>query len=47
MDLIFYNRILKCCILIDLKIENKTIGIIICEDKNDTLVNMTLPEENQ
>ena len=73
VDLVFYNRILKCFVLIDLKIgevthqdlgqmqmyvnyydryvrlpdENKTIGIIICKEKNDTLVRMTLPEDNQ
>lgn len=73
VDLVFYNRLLKCFVLIDLKIgklkhqdigqmqmyvnyydrhvklddENKTIGIIICKDKNDTLVNMTLPEGNE
>ncbi len=72
VDLVFYNRLLKCFVLIDLKIgevthqdlgqmqmyvnyydrfvklsdENKTIGIIICKDKNDTLVKMTLPEDN-
>ena len=73
IDLVFYNRLLKCFVLIDLKIgklkhqdlgqmqmyvnyydrfvklpdENKTIGIIICKEKNDTLVKMTLPEDNQ
>lgn len=73
VDLVFYNRILKCFVLIDLKIgklkhqdigqmqmyvnyydrnvklpdENKTIGIIICNDKKDTLVEMTLPENNE
>lgn len=73
VDLVFYNRLLKCFVLIDLKIgklkhqdigqmqmyvnyydrhvklddENKTIGIIICKDKNDTFVNMTLPEGNE
>lgn len=73
VDLVFYNRLLKCFVLIDLKIgklkhqdigqmqmyvnyydrhvklddENKTIGIIICKDKNDTLINMTLPEGNE
>lgn len=73
VDLVFYNRLLKCFVLIDLKIgklkhqdigqmqmyvnyydrnvkledENKTIGIIICNDKKDTLVEMTLPEENE
>lgn len=73
VDLVFYNRLLKCFVLIDLKIgklkhqdlgqiqmyvnyydrfvklpdENKTIGIIICKVKNDTLVKMTLPDDNQ
>lgn len=73
VDLVFYNRILRCFVLIDLKIgevthqdigqmqmyvnyydrvvklpeENKTIGIIICHEKNDTLVRMTLPEDNK
>jgi predicted nuclease of restriction endonuclease-like (RecB) superfamily len=73
VDLVFYNRILKCFVLIDLKIgklkhqdigqmqmyvnyydrfvkmndENKTIGIIICKEKNDTLVEITLPEDNE
>lgn len=73
VDLVFYNRILRCFVLIDLKIgevthqdigqmqmyvnyydrvvklpeENKTIGIIICREKNDTLVRMTLPEDNK
>ena len=72
IDLVFYNRLLKCFILIDLKIgevthqdlgqmqmyvnyydryvklpdENDTIGIIICKDKNDTLVKLTLPKDN-
>ena len=72
VDLVFYNRILKCFVLIDLKIgelkhqdlgqmqmyvnyydrkiknenENKTIGIILCKDKSETIVEMTLPEEN-
>ena len=74
VDLVFYNRILKCFVVIDLKIgelkhqdigqmmmyvnyfdrvekiddENKTIGIILCKDKSDALVEMTLPkDENQ
>ena len=72
VDLVFYNRILKCFVMIDLKIgevthqdlgqmqmyvnyydryvrlpdENKSIGIIICREKNDTLVKLTLPEDN-
>ncbi|MGL4688119.1 MAG: PDDEXK nuclease domain-containing protein [Fusobacteriaceae bacterium] len=73
VDLVFYNRLLNCFVLIDLKIgevthqdlgqiqmyvnyydrfvklpeENKTIGIIICKEKNDTLVEITLPENNE
>lgn len=72
IDLVFYNRLLKCFVLIDLKIgevthqdlgqmqmyvnyydryvklpdENDTIGIIRCKDKNDTLVKLTLPKDN-
>lgn len=72
VDLVFYNRLLRYFVLIDLKIgevthqdlgqmqmyvnyydrevklpeENKTIGIIICREKNDTLVKMTLPQDN-
>ncbi|HED37700.1 MAG TPA: DUF1016 domain-containing protein [Ignavibacteria bacterium] len=73
VDLVFYNRLLCCFVLIDLKIgklthqdlgqiqmyvnyydryvklpeENKTIGIILCRDKNDALVEITLPENNE
>jgi predicted nuclease of restriction endonuclease-like (RecB) superfamily len=73
VDLVFYNRILKSFVLIDLKIgelrhqdigqlqmyvnyydrfvklkeENKTIGIILCQDKSETLVKITLPEDNE
>ncbi len=73
VDLVFYNRLLKCFVLIDLKIgklkhqdlgqmqmyvnyydrhvkldeENKTIGIILCKDKKDTMVEITLPEHNK
>jgi predicted nuclease of restriction endonuclease-like (RecB) superfamily len=73
IDLVFYNRILKCFILIDLKIgelkhqdigqmqmyvnyfdrevklddENKTIGIILCQDKSESVVRYTLPENNE
>lgn len=72
VDLVFYNRLLRCFVLIDLKIgelthqdlgqmqmyvnyhdrfvklpeENKTIGIILCKDKSQTLVEITLPENN-
>ncbi|MEI6280991.1 MAG: PDDEXK nuclease domain-containing protein [bacterium] len=73
IDLVFYNRILKCFVVIDLKIgdlkhqdigqmqmyvnyydrnvkledENKTIGIVLCQDKSETLVEITLPENNK
>lgn len=73
IDLVFYNRILKCFVLIDVKIgelrhqdigqmqmyvnyydrekrledENKTIGIILCQDKSEALVQYTLPENNE
>jgi len=72
VDLVFYNRFLKCFVVIDLKIgeikhqdigqmmmyvnyfdrhektedEHKTIGIILCKDKSESLVKLTLPEEN-
>ena len=72
VDLVFFNRILKCFVLIDLKIgelkhqdigqmqmyvnyydrkvklddENNTIGIILCKDKKQSIVEMTLPEDN-
>jgi len=73
IDLVFYNRLLKCFVLVDLKIgklkhqdlgqmqmyvnyydrfvkleeENKTIGIVLCKDKKDTMVEITLPENNE
>lgn len=73
VDLVFYNRILQCFVLIDLKIgelkhqdlgqmqmyvnyfdrnirlqhEQKTIGLIMCKDKSDALVEYTLPENNE
>lgn len=43
VDLVFYNRILRCFVLFDLK---KTIGIILCKDRNKAIVEMTLPEDN-
>jgi predicted nuclease of restriction endonuclease-like (RecB) superfamily len=72
IDLVFYNRILKCFVLIDLKIgelkhqdigqmqmyvnyydrkvkleeESKTIGIILCQNKSEAVVEFTLPENN-
>ena len=36
-----------CDRFVKLPDENNTIGIIICKEKNDTLVKMTLPENNQ
>ena len=72
-DLVFYNRLLRCFVVLELKTgklthqdlgqlqmyvnyydryekvsgENKTIGILLCRDKNDSLVKMTLPEDNK
>jgi len=71
VDLVFYNRLLQCYVLVDLKIdklthqdlgqmqmyvnyydryvrqdfEKPTIGILLCESKNDALVELTLPKE--
>ena len=36
----YYDRKVK------LKDENKTIGILLCKNKNDAVVEMTLPEDN-
>lgn len=73
IDLVFYNRVLRSFVLIDLKIgelkhqdlgqmqmyvnyydremrlegENKTIGIVLCQNKSDLLVEYTLPEDNE
>lgn len=72
VDLVFYNRLLKCFVLFDLKIgeikhqdigqmqmyvnyydrqvkledENPTIGIVLCKDKKQSMVEMTLSENN-
>lgn len=72
-DLVFYNRLLRCFVVIELKTgklthqdlgqlqmyvnyydrceklpdENPTIGILLVTDKNDTVVKMALPEDNQ
>ena len=69
VDLVMYNRLLRCFVLFDLKIgklkhqdlgqmqmyvnyydryektddENPTVGILLCRDKNDSLVELTLP----
>ncbi len=73
VDLVFFNRILRCFVLFDLKLgslkppdigqmqmyvnyydrivklpdENPTIGIILCKDKKQAIVEMTLPENNK
>jgi len=73
VDLVFYNRLLRCFVLVDLKLgklthqdlgqmqmyvnffdrfqrvehEAKTIGIILCSDKNDAMVKITLPDDNE
>jgi hypothetical protein len=70
VDLVFYNRLLQCYVLIDIKtddlkhqdigqmqmyvnyydrnvkqdFEKPTIGILLCKEKNDSIVQMTLPE---
>ena len=72
VDLVFYNRLLRCFVLIDLKLgklthqdlgqmqmyvnyfdrhqreehEAPTVGIVLCSDKNDAMVKITLPEDN-
>lgn len=71
VDLVFYNRLLQCYVLIDLKVdklthqdlgqmqmyvnyydryqrqewEKPTIGILLCKEKNDALVELTLPKD--
>ena len=71
VDLVFFNRLLRCFVLFDFKVgqlkhqdigqmqmyvnyydrkvkleeENPTIGIIICKDKKDAVVEMTLPKD--
>jgi RecB family endonuclease NucS len=73
IDLVLYNRLLQCFVIIEIKTskithqdigqlqmyvnyhdryekkdhENPTIGILLCADKNDSLVKITLPENNQ
>ena len=73
IDLVFYNRLLKCFVLIDLKRgklkhqdigqmqmyvnyydrevklddENPTIGLLLCHDKDNAVVEYTLPNNNQ
>ncbi len=71
VDLVLYNRLLQCYVLIDLKVddlthqdlgqmqmyvnyydryvkqdfERPTIGILLCKQKDDALVELTLPED--
>ncbi|MGB0427595.1 MAG: PDDEXK nuclease domain-containing protein [Flavobacteriales bacterium] len=73
IDLVFYNRLLQCFVVIEIKttklthqdigqlqmyvnyydrtekqdFENPTIGILLCTDKNDAMVKITLPEDNK
>lgn len=73
VDLVFYNRLLQCFVLIEIKteklahehlgqlqmyvnyydrfekqsFENSTIGILLCADKNDAVVRISLPENNK
>lgn len=73
IDLVFYNRLLQCFVIIEIKttklkhedigqlqmyvnyydrfekqdFENPTIGILLCADKNDSVVKITLPENNK
>jgi hypothetical protein len=72
VDLVFYNRLLRCFVLVDLKLgklthqdlgqmmmyvnyydrtqrtpdEARTVGIVLCSEKNDAMVRITLPEDN-
>ncbi|OWY22353.1 DUF1016 domain-containing protein [Sphingobacteriales bacterium UPWRP_1] len=73
IDMVFYNRLLQCFVLIEIKtdklthqdigqlqmyvnyydrfekqdFENPSIGILLCADKNDAVVKITLPENNK
>jgi len=72
-DLVFYNRLLRCFVVIEIKThkithedlgqlqmyvnyfdrmeklpdENPTVGILLCANKNDTVVRFSLPEDNK
>lgn len=72
VDLVFYNRLIQCYVLIDLKVdklthqdlgqmqmyvnyydrykkqdfEKPTVGILLCKEKNDALVELTLPKDS-
>jgi predicted nuclease of restriction endonuclease-like (RecB) superfamily len=71
LDLVFYNRLLRCYVVIDLKLdklthqdlgqmqmyvnyydrhvklpgENPTIGLLLCKEKKDAVVKLTLPAD--
>jgi len=73
VDLVFYNRLLQCFVIFEIKThklthqdigqlqmyvnyfdrvekqdyENPTIGVLLCADKNDTVVKYTLPRDNK
>lgn len=73
VDLVFYNRLLQCFVIIEIKTHklthqdigqlqmyvnyydrieklyhvNPTIGILLCANKNDTVVRFTLPEDKK
>ncbi|HWO18723.1 MAG TPA: PDDEXK nuclease domain-containing protein [Kofleriaceae bacterium] len=73
VDLVFYNRLLRAFVLVDLKLgklthqdlgqmqmyvnyfdqfhraehEVKTIGIVLCSEKNDAMAKITLPDNEQ
>lgn len=73
VDLVFYNRLLQCFVIIEIKTEklnhqdigqlqmyvnyydriekndneNPTIGILLCANKNDSVVKFSLPENNK
>lgn len=73
VDLVFYNRLLRCFVLVDLKLnklthqdlgqmqmyvnlydqtqridgEAPTVGIVLCSEKNDAMVRITLPADSQ
>ncbi|MEY5042175.1 MAG: hypothetical protein RLZZ414_1734 [Bacteroidota bacterium] len=73
VDLVFYNRILQCFMIVEIKtnkithqdigqlqmyvnyfdrieklpFENPTIGILLCADKNDSVVKFSLPENQK
>lgn len=72
VDLVFYNRLLQCYVLIDLKTgelhhqdlgqmqmyvnyfdryvkkdyEKPSVGILLCQEKNDNIVELTLPQDS-